>query len=100
MDGRERDGIRIDLQSSDEEIRRLAVERLVALPPDEALPQIVDCLGDPSWRVRKAAVERLMNLEFKVFPDSAAARGEQGALESRPSTEQVALAAVLSGAHV
>lgn len=59
MDRRDRDGIRIDLQSSDEEIRRLAVERLVALPPNEAIPQILDCLGDPSWRVRKAAVERL-----------------------------------------
>ena len=59
MDERERRSIALDLESSDEEIRRLAVERLAALPRAEALVRLVECLGDPSWRVRKAAVERL-----------------------------------------
>jgi len=48
-----------DLRSSDEEVRRLAVERLTMLPPNEAIPALVAQLADPSWRVRKAAIERL-----------------------------------------
>ncbi len=60
MDGRDRDSILSDLRSADEEIRRLAVERLAALPAEEALPRLVEGLGDPGWRVRKAAVERLV----------------------------------------
>ncbi|MCP5057425.1 MAG: hypothetical protein GY937_11970 [bacterium] len=48
-----------DLTSSDEEVRRLAVERLTTLPPNEAIPALVAQLADPSWRVRKAAIERL-----------------------------------------
>jgi HEAT repeat protein len=59
VDPRELQSIELDLQSADEEIRRLAVERLAALPPDTALPRLVGCLGDAGWRVRKAAVERL-----------------------------------------
>lgn len=62
MDERERDGILRDLASGDDELRRLAVERLVLLPPGEALPRLVAQLGDASWRVRKAAVERLAAL--------------------------------------
>jgi HEAT repeat protein len=48
------------LAHGDEEIRRLAVERLSLLPAAEAVPHLVERLGDPSWRVRKAAVERLI----------------------------------------
>lgn len=55
-DPRERASIREDLASGDEEVRRLAVERLVLLPMAEALPLLADRLGDPAWRVRKAAV--------------------------------------------
>ncbi len=59
MDQRERHSIDLDLENADEEIRRLAVERVAALSLAEALPRLMSCLGDPSWRVRKAAVERL-----------------------------------------
>ena len=62
LDARERESIRQDLDSHDEEVRRLAVERLAALPASEGVPRLVACLGDPSWRVRKAAVERLAGL--------------------------------------
>ncbi len=48
------------LESSDEEVRRLSVEQLLLLPMDEAAEQLGRCLGDPGWRVRKAAVERLV----------------------------------------
>jgi HEAT repeat protein len=55
----ERQSLIAELVHSDEEVRRLAVERLPALAPEEALPLLVDRLGDVSWRVRKAAAERL-----------------------------------------
>jgi HEAT repeat protein len=58
-DPRERQSILQDVASRDEEVRRLAVERLVLLPPAEALPLCAERLGDASWRVRKAAVECL-----------------------------------------
>lgn len=53
------EGLR-DLRSPDEEVRRLAVERLPDGGMAAALDVLVECLGDPSWRVRKAAVERLV----------------------------------------
>jgi len=56
---REHRSILLDLESADEEIRRLAVERLAGRSCEDALPRLVACLGDPGWRVRKAAVERL-----------------------------------------
>ncbi|MGH0034343.1 MAG: HEAT repeat domain-containing protein [Myxococcota bacterium] len=62
---REREDILRDLQSPDDEVRRLAVERVGALPSEEALPRLVECLGDLDWRVRKSAVERLV-----AAPDS------------------------------
>jgi len=48
------------LSSADEEVRRLAVEQLLILPLEEAADQLYECLGDTGWRVRKAAVERLV----------------------------------------
>ncbi len=61
LDARERESIELGLASADEELRRLAVESLGTLPATEALPRLVTCLGDSSWRVRKAAVDRLVN---------------------------------------
>jgi len=60
LDVRDRESIVGDLESEDAELRRLAVERTGALPQDEAIRLLVDRLGDASWRVRKAAVERLV----------------------------------------
>ncbi len=57
---REREAVIHDLASPDEEIRRLAVERLLSLPTVDALPRLLVGLGDSSWRVRKAVVERLV----------------------------------------
>jgi HEAT repeat protein len=59
MDNRDRQSIVEDLKSGDEEVRRLAVERLTLLPSAEAIPLLVEQLGDSSWRVRKAAIDRL-----------------------------------------
>jgi HEAT repeat protein len=59
MDARDRESILQDLASADDELRRLAVERLGLLPVAESVRHLVARLGDESWRVRKAAVERL-----------------------------------------
>lgn len=48
------------LSNSDEEVRRLAAEQLLLLPISEATEKLRECLGDSGWRVRKAAVERLI----------------------------------------
>jgi HEAT repeat protein len=61
MDRLDRQHLIDDLAHRDEEIRRLAVERTSELPDDEAVPVLVERLGDSSWRVRKAAVERLID---------------------------------------
>lgn len=74
METLERDTLFADLGHSDEEVRRLAVERLSLLPAAESVPPLVDSLGDPSWRVRKAAVERLTALEDVSGPVRALVR--------------------------
>jgi HEAT repeat protein len=66
-EARERDAVLRDLRSEDEEVRRLAVERTALLSQDEVVERLVECLGDPSWRVRKSAVERL-----SAWPDADA----------------------------
>lgn len=58
-DNRDRDSILRDLKSSDEEVRRLAVARVGTIGVEESIPLLVEGLGDSSWRVRKASVERL-----------------------------------------
>jgi HEAT repeat protein len=60
FDERDRRSVLHDLASADAEARRLAVERVGALPADEAVAALVERLADPSWRVRKAAVARLV----------------------------------------
>jgi HEAT repeat protein len=60
MEERDRESVTRDLRDVDEEVRRLAVERVGVLPAVEAISHLIDCLGDSSWRVRKAAIERLV----------------------------------------
>lgn len=48
------------LSSANEEVRRFAVEQLLLLPISEATEKLYECLGDSGWRVRKAAVGRLI----------------------------------------
>ena len=56
----ERAAILEGLESADEEVRRLSVEQLLLLPTEEAAVRLCESLGDPGWRVRKAAVARLV----------------------------------------
>ena len=59
MEARERENVLADLAHADEEMRRLAVERLATFPPAEAILHLVESLGDSSWRVRRAVIDRL-----------------------------------------
>jgi HEAT repeat protein len=60
FDDRDRESITRDLRGGDEEVRRLAVERVDALPAESAIRCLIERLGDSSWRVRKASIERLI----------------------------------------
>ena len=88
-DMRERADIVDELASGDEEVRRGAVERLALLPADEGLPLLVEQLGDPSWRVRKAAAERIAGSPevWRVTPALiAAANCDMGDSLSMPAS--------------
>ena len=61
FDQRDRESITRDLRDRDEEVRRLAVERVDALPVEDAIRYLIECLGDSSWRVRKTSIERLVS---------------------------------------
>ena len=68
---RERSSILAGLDSSDDELRRLAVEQLLTLSAADAIPRLVESLGDPSWRVRKAAVRQLAACSESEMVDNA-----------------------------
>ena len=84
-DHRDRDSILRDLKSSDEEVRRLAVARVGTIGVEESIPLLVEGLGDSSWRVRKASVERLIFSGSGVLgghwpaPDASCAHRSRGA---------------------
>ena len=54
--------------------------------------------GEVSYALFPKAVDQVLSAAYKVFPDSAAAKGEQDP-EERASTEQVALAHLMRGVH-
>lgn len=62
-DPRARDGIVRDLEGPDEDVRRLALLRIEELSAEERLPLLAPVLGDPSWRVRKAAISLFVAME-------------------------------------
>jgi thioester reductase-like protein len=83
-----------------------------AITPEEAADMIAEALrtrqkhigtplgtfGEVAYALAPKAVDRLLHLAYRVFPDSAAARGEPNA-EERVSLEQVALANLMRGVH-
>ncbi len=54
--------------------------------------------GEVSYALLPKAVDQILATAYKVFPDSAAARGKKDPNE-RASTEQVALAHLMKGVH-
>ncbi len=54
--------------------------------------------GEISYALFPKAVDQILSTAYKVFPDSAASRGEKDP-DERASTEQVALAHLMRGVH-
>jgi NAD(P)-dependent dehydrogenase (short-subunit alcohol dehydrogenase family) len=82
------------------------------ISPDEAADLICEAIrakpkqintrlgtfGEVAYALFPKAVDQILSTAYKVFPDSAAARGEKG-VEEHASTEQVALAHLMRGVH-
>jgi NAD(P)-dependent dehydrogenase (short-subunit alcohol dehydrogenase family) len=82
------------------------------ISPDEAADLICEAIrakpkqintrlgtfGEVAYALAPKAVDQILSTAYKVFPDSAAARGERDP-EERASTEQVALAHLMRGVH-
>jgi NAD(P)-dependent dehydrogenase (short-subunit alcohol dehydrogenase family) len=54
--------------------------------------------GEISYALFPKAIDQVLSTAYKVFPDSAASKGEQDP-DERASTEQVALAHLMRGVH-
>src|SRR4029077_19835007 len=83
-----------------------------AITPDEAASMICDALrtrpkhmgtrlgtfGEIAYALSPKAVDRILHLAYRVFPDSAASKGQQN-VEERASFEQIAMATLTRGVH-
>jgi thioester reductase-like protein len=82
------------------------------ISPDEAADLICEAIrskpkqintrlgtaGEILYALAPKAVDQILNMAYKVFPDSAAAKGKQDP-EEHANTEQVALAHLMRGVH-
>ncbi len=83
-----------------------------AISPDEAADMICEALrtrpkhmgtrlgtaGEVLYALSPKAVDRILHLAYRVFPDSGAARGHHD-VEERASFEQIAMATLTRGVH-
>jgi hypothetical protein len=85
------------------------------ITPDEAADMITDALrtrpkhvgtrlgtfGEVAYALAPKAVDQVLHMAYKVFPDSAAAKGDTAAApeEEKVSGEAVALAHLMRGVH-
>ncbi|MFN8160197.1 MAG: SDR family oxidoreductase [Solirubrobacterales bacterium] len=85
------------------------------ITPDEAAEMITEAMihrpkkvatrlgnfGELLYAVAPKASDAVLNTAYKLFPDSRAAKGEEGAkeVEKEASTEQVAFAHLMKGVH-
>jgi NAD(P)-dependent dehydrogenase (short-subunit alcohol dehydrogenase family) len=82
------------------------------LSPEEAADMICEALrarpkemgtwmgkfGEVAYTLSPSAVDRLLHLAYRVFPDSAASKGQKD-LEEHVSFEQIAMATLTRGVH-
>jgi NAD(P)-dependent dehydrogenase (short-subunit alcohol dehydrogenase family) len=54
--------------------------------------------GEVAYALSPKTVDRILHLAYRIFPDSAASRG-QGNVEERASFEQIAMANLMRGVH-
>ncbi|HWX44387.1 MAG TPA: SDR family oxidoreductase [Solirubrobacteraceae bacterium] len=83
-----------------------------AITPDQAADMICEALrthpkhmgtrlgtmGEVLYALSPKAVDRILHLAYRVFPDSAASRGQED-IEERASFEQIAMATLTRGVH-
>ncbi|HUA11089.1 MAG TPA: SDR family oxidoreductase [Solirubrobacteraceae bacterium] len=83
-----------------------------AISPDEAADMILEAMrsrpkemgtrigkfGEVAYSLSPSMVDRLLHLAYRIFPDSAASRG-QSASEEHVSFEQIAMATLTRGVH-
>jgi thioester reductase-like protein len=83
-----------------------------AISPEEAADMICEALrrrpkhmgtrlgrfGEVAYTLSPGAVDRLLHLAYRVFPDSAASKGQRD-VEERASFEQIAMATLTRGVH-
>jgi NAD(P)-dependent dehydrogenase (short-subunit alcohol dehydrogenase family) len=81
---------------SPEEAADLICEAIRARP--KQINTRLGTFGEVSYALFPKAVDQILSAAYKVFPDSAAAKGEKDP-EERASTEQVALAHLMKGVH-
>jgi thioester reductase-like protein len=84
-----------------------------AISPDEAADMILEAMrsrpkhmgtrlgtfGEIAYTLSPSAVDRLLHLAYRVFPDSAASKGQAEAVEEPVSFEQLAMATLTRGVH-
>jgi thioester reductase-like protein len=84
-----------------------------AISPDEAADMICEALrsrpkhmgtrlgtfGEIAYTLSPSAVDRLLHLAYRVFPDSAASKGQLESVEEHVSFEQLAMATLTRGVH-
>jgi hypothetical protein len=86
-----------------------------AISPDEAADMILEAMrsrpkhmgtrlgtfGEIAYTLSPGAVDRLLHLAYRVFPDSAASKGHPAgeAIEEPVSFEQLAMATLTRGVH-
>ena len=79
-----------------EEAGDMICEALRARPKHMGTP--LGTFGEVAYALSPKTVDRLLHLAYRVFPDSAAAKGEQ-AIDERASFEQIAMATLTRGVH-
>ena len=55
--------------------------------------------GEVAYSLSPSAVDRLLHLAYRVFPDSAASKGREHETEEHVSFEQIAMATLTRGVH-
>ena len=81
---------------SPEEAADLVCEAIRAKP--KQINTRLGTFGEVAYALFPKAVDQILSTAYKVFPDSAASRGQEDP-DERASTEQVALAHLMRGVH-
>jgi NAD(P)-dependent dehydrogenase (short-subunit alcohol dehydrogenase family) len=80
-----------------DEAAELVTKAMIARPKKVATR--LGTFGEVAYAIAPKAVDAILNTGYKLFPDSAAARGKKEAPEEAPSSEGIAFAHLMRGVH-